>query len=215
MEPVMLDHISLKLAKPLLESTARRLATRNISADQVSVLGFMMGVAGAATIGFQYYIFGMVLILLNRLADGIDGALARIKGATDRGAYLDICLDFIFYSAVVFGFAVADPTENSLAAAALIFSFVGTGSSFLAYAIMAERRKLTNLRLPNKGFYYLGGLAEGTETILFFVLFCLFPGSFTTLAWILTAICWLSTFLRIISSYTTLTSNNKPSNGNH
>jgi phosphatidylglycerophosphate synthase len=211
----MLDHISLKLAKPLLESTARRLATRNISADQVSVLGFMMGVAGAATIGFQYYIFGMVLILLNRLADGIDGALARIKGATDRGAYLDICLDFIFYSAVVFGFAVADPTENSLAAAALIFSFVGTGSSFLAYAIMAERRKLTNLRLPNKGFYYLGGLAEGTETILFFVLFCLFPGSFTTLAWILTAICWLSTFLRIISSYTTLTSNNKPSNGNH
>ena len=215
MEPVMLDHISLKLAKPLLESTARRLAARNISADQVSVLGFMIGVAGAAAIGFQYYIFGMLLILLNRLADGIDGALARIKGPTDRGAYLDICLDFIFYSAVVFGFAVADPTENSLAAAALIFSFVGTGSSFLAYAIMAERRKLTNLRLPNKGFYYLGGLAEGTETILFFVLFCLFPGSFTTLAWILTAICWLSTFLRIISSYTTLTSNNKPSKGNY
>ena len=215
MGPVMLDRISLKLAKPLLESTARTLASRNISADQVSVFGFMIGMAGAAAIGFHYYIFGMVLILLNRLADGIDGALARIKGATDRGAYLDICLDFIFYSAVVFGFAVADPTGNSLAAAALIFSFVGTGSSFLAYAIMAERRKLTNLRLPNKGFYYLGGIAEGTETILFFVLFCLFPGSFTTLAWILTAICWLSTCLRIISSYTTLTSNNKPSNGKH
>jgi len=211
MKTVMLDHISLKLAKPLLESTARTLASRNISADQVSAFGFIIGLTGAAAIGFHYYICGMILILINRLADGIDGTLARMKGATDSGAYLDICLDFIFYSAVVFGFALADPTQNSLAAAALIFSFVGTGSSFLAYAIMAERRKLTNLRLPNKGFYYLGGIAEGTETILFFVLFCLFPGSFTTLAWILTAICWLSTILRIFSSYTTLTSNNKRS----
>lgn len=208
----MLDHISLKLAKPLLESMARKLDSR-MTADQVSFLGFIIGIGGVAAIGFHYYLTGLILILLNRLADGIDGTLARIKGATDSGAYLDISLDFIFYSAVVFGFALADPNKNGLAAAALIFSFVGTGSSFLAYAILAERRKLTNLRLPNKGFYYLGGIAEGTETILFFILFCLFPGSFTTLAWILTAICWLSTCLRIFSAYTTLKSNHKPVNG--
>ncbi len=206
----MLDHLSLKLAKPLLESMARGLASKNISADQVSFFGFIAGICGAAAIANHYYLSGMVLILVNRLADGIDGTLARIQGATDSGAYLDICLDFIFYSAIVFGFALADPGRNSLAAAALIFSFVGTGSSFLAYAIMAERRKLTNLRLPNKGFYYLGGIAEGTETILFFILFCLFPDSFTTLAWILTGICWLSTCIRIFSSYTRLRSDNQP-----
>jgi phosphatidylglycerophosphate synthase len=201
----MLDRIALKLVKPLLDRAARTVASR-MTADQVSILGFLSGIGGAAAIAFHYYYLGLVLILLNRLADGVDGTLARIKGATDSGAYLDISLDFIFYSAVVFGFALADPTGNSLAAAALIFSFVGTGSSFLAYAILAERQKLTNLRLPNKGFYYLGGLAEGTETTLFFVLFCLFPGSFTTLAWLLTAICWVSTCLRITYAYKTLKS---------
>ncbi len=204
----MLDRIALKLAKPLLETTARAVASR-MTADQVSVFGFISGIGGAAAIAFHFYYLGLVLILLNRLADGVDGTLARIKGATDSGAYLDISLDFIFYSAVVFGFALADSIGNSLAAAALIFSFVGTGSSFLAYAILAERQKLTNLRLPNKGFYYLGGIAEGTETTLFFVFFCLFPGSFTPLAWLLAAICWVSTGLRITYAYRTL----KPGDG--
>jgi len=200
---IMLDRIVLKLAKPLLETTARTLVSR-LTADQVSILGFIAGIGGAVAIAFHQYYLGLSLILLNRLADGVDGTLARMKGATDSGAYLDISLDFVFYSAVVFGFALADPVANSLAAAALIFSFVGTGSSFLAFAILAERRKLTNLRLPNKGFYYLGGIAEGTETTLFFILFCLAPGSFTALAWLLAAICWISTCLRITYAYKTL-----------
>ena len=203
MKTVMLDHISLKLAKPLLESNGPNTGFKKDISRPGKRFWFHHRDHWRCSHWFSLLHLGMILILINRLADGIDGTLARMKGATDSGAYLDICLDFIFYSAVVFGFALADPTQNSLAAAALIFSFVGTGSSFLAYAIMAERRKLTNLRLPNKGFYYLGGIAEGTETILFFVLFCLFPDSFTTLAWILTAICWLSTGLRIFSSYST------------
>ena len=172
----------------------------------MSVLGFIAGSAPLPPLLFTTIISAWSLILVNRLADGVDGTLARMKGATDSGAYLDISLDFVFYSAVVFGFALADPIGNSLAAAALIFSFVGTGSSFLAYAILAERRKLTNLRLPNKGFYYLGGIAEGTETTLFFILFCLAPGSFTPLAWLLAAICWISTGLRITYAYKTLKS---------
>jgi hypothetical protein len=105
---------------------------------------------------------------------------------------------------VVLGFALADPARNSLAAAFLIFSFVGTGSSFLAYAIMAERRSLTDQRLPNKGFYYLGGLAEGTETIIFFMIICLFPDLFPVLAWIFGVICLLATAARIIYGYNTL-----------
>lgn len=205
----MLDHLSLKLARPLLESTAKTLAAKNISADQVTISGFFVGMAGIAAIATHYYVLALALILINRLADGVDGTLARITDTTDSGAYLDIILDFIFYSGVVFGFALADPGTNSLAAAALIFSFVGTGSSFLAYAIMAERHQLTDLRLPDKGFYYLGGLAEGTETVLFFILFCLFPGAFSTLAWIFTCACWLSTSLRIIYAYRSLKSIHK------
>ncbi len=200
----MLDRYSLKILKPLLDSLAGYLRQKGMRADHITIASFAIGLLGVILIARHLYLPGGLLIILNRLGDGVDGALARLTGSTDRGAFLDICLDFIFYSAVVFGFALADPAHNSLAAAFLIFSFVGTGSSFLAYAIMAERRSLTDLRLPGKGFYYLGGLAEGTETIIFFILICLFPSLFPPLAWIFGSICLVGTAARIVYSYRTL-----------
>lgn len=194
----MLDHYSLRLLRPLLERTARILADRGVLPNQVTIISFAVGLLSAVAVARQHYLAGLVLILVNRFGDGIDGPLARMKGPTDRGAYLDIVLDFIFYSAVAFGFALADPATNALAAAALIFSFVCTGSSFLAFAIMAERRSITNLRLPDKGMYYLGGFAEGTETIFALALFCLLPSSFPLLAWIFALICFAAAAARII-----------------
>lgn len=200
----MLDRYSLQLLSPRLESIARILAQKGIKADHISICGFFGGMAGAAAISRHYYFLGLLLILLNRLGDGIDGHVARINGPTDRGAFLDISLDFIFYSAVIVGFAMAEPANNGLAATILIFSFIGTGSTFLAYAIMAERRSITNLKLPQKGFYYLGGLTEGTETILFLILFCLFPSLFSVFAWIFALLCILTTTTRIIYGYSSL-----------
>lgn len=200
----MLDRYSLKILRPLLDSLGGYLQQKGVRADQITIASFAVGLMGAILVARHHYLLGGLFILLNRLGDGVDGVLARLSGTTDRGAFLDICLDFIFYSAVVLGFALADPARNSLAAAFLIFSFVGTGSSFLAYAIMAERRSLTDHRLPDKGFYYLGGLAEGTETIIFFILICLFPSFFPALAWIFGSICLLATAARIVYGYKTL-----------
>ncbi len=200
----MLDRYSLELIKPGLQRLARLLARIGVRADQVTIASFLVGLLGVALIAGQHYLPGLLLILLNRLGDGIDGCLARINGSTDRGAFLDISLDFIFYSAVVFGFSLADPAVNSLAAAFLIFSFVSTGATFLAFAIMAERRSISDTRLPGKGFYYLGGLAEGTETIAFFILVCLLPSSFPLLAWIFGTLCLISASARIIYGYKTL-----------
>ena len=200
----MLDRYSLKILQPLLGSIAHYLRRKGIRADPITIGAFVAGLLGAVLIARHHYLMGGLFILLNRLGDGVDGTLARLSGSTDRGAFLDICLDFIFYSAVVLGFALAEPARNSLAACFLIFSFVGTGSSFLAYAIMAERRSLTDQRLPEKGFYYLGGLAEGTETIIFFILICLFPSLFPVLAWVFGSICLLGTAARIVYGYKTL-----------
>ena len=201
----MLDRLSLKILRPVLDRCAGFLQTKGIRADQVTIVSFGIGLLAAILIARHHYLLGGSLILLNRLGDGVDGALARISITTDRGAFLDICFDFVFYSAVVLGFALADPVSNALPAAFLIFSFVGTGSSFLAYAIMAERRSIVDQRLPDKGFYYLGGLAEGTETIIFFILICLFPSFFPVLAWLFGSICLLATAARIVYGYKTLT----------
>lgn len=200
----MLDRYSLKLLKMPLEYLATLLRRYRISADQVTVCAFIVGMFAVPALAFEWYALALVLILLNRLGDGVDGCLARQTQQTDRGAYLDIVLDFIFYSAVVFGFALANPEQNAVAAAALIFSFMGTGSSFLAFAILAERRNIHSITYPNKGFYYLTGITEGTETIVFFVAFCLFPQHFAVLAWIFFILCWVTTLSRIIGGAHTL-----------
>lgn len=139
---------------------------------------------------------GLALLLLNRAADGLDGALARQLGPTERGAFLDIALDFAVYALFPLGFAVADPAHNALASAALIAAFIGTGSSFLAFAAVAAGRGMTAATFPTKGIYYLGGLTEGAETILAFVAMGIWPAEFAAIAWVFAGLCVLTTLTR-------------------
>ena len=142
------------------------------------------------------------LIGLNRLADGLDWALARRLGPTDLGGYLDIVLDFIFYAGVPFAVAVARPVD-ALPAAFLIFSFIGTGGSFLAFAAIAARRGISTEKRGRKAIYYLGGLTEGAETIAVFVLICLIPDDFSSIAWAFGGLCWITTSTRIAMAVST------------
>jgi phosphatidylglycerophosphate synthase len=193
----VLDARLRRLIDPPLERLGAPLAARGLSANAVTVAGFAIGLGAAAAIAGRAYLLGLGLLLLNRLCDGLDGAIARRRGLTDLGGFLDILLDFLIYSAVPFAFALADPAANALAAAFLIFSFVGTGSSFLAFAIMAAKRGIATDLRGQKSLYYLGGLTEGTETILVFVLACLWPALFPWLALIFGLLCWLTTAIRI------------------
>ncbi len=160
--------------------------------------GFCVGLAGAWAIAWQSPGWGLVLILASRLADGLDGTIARLGSPTDRGAFLDITLDFLFYASIPLAFAWADPAANALPAATLLAAFMGTGSSFLAFAVLAERRGLAGVALPNKGFYYLGGLTEATETLICFALMCLWPAWFAVWAYGFAALCAVTIVTRIV-----------------
>ena len=200
----MLDrHLHPRL-KPLLNRLVMRLDKPGISPDGITLIGFAIGVLALPFLALGWYLAALVAIVLNRLLDGLDGALARRRGLTDAGGFLDIALDFLFYALVPFGFALADPALNALPAAWLLFAFIGTGSSFLAFATLAAKHDIDNPGYAHKSFYYLGGLTEGTETIRLFVLFCLFPAHFAWLAWVFGALCWLTTATRIWSGYLTL-----------
>lgn len=201
----MFDRHLLPLQRRLLHPLARRIAAAGVSADAVSLIGFGVGLGGVALITAGEFGFALALILANRLFDGLDGEIARLNGPTDRGAFLDLSLDFVFYALVPLGFALHDPAGNGLAAAALVVSFVGTGSSFLAFAAIAERRGLRSTAFPQKGLYYLGGLAEGAETILAFGLMCLLPAHFPVIAWGFAALCAFGTVLRWRWGYVTFT----------
>ena len=186
----MLDKFSIQLIKKPLSLSALVLHKYGVTANPALLL--------------QEYNLALLFILLNRICDGLDGALARITGITDSGGFLDISLDFLFYSLIPFGFVLANPEQNAIAGALIIFSFIGTGSSFLAFAIMAGKRHIDNPVYKNKSLYYMSGLTEGTETIACFVLFCLFPDHFSVIAYVYSALCWITTFNRIWSGFHTL-----------
>ena len=197
----MIDAKLLPLQRRLLRPIALGLVTFGVRADQVTITGFLLGIVALPLLASQQYTWALVFILLNRVLDGIDGEVARLTIATDRGAFLDIALDFVFYATIPLGFALANVTENALAAAVLLAAFVGTGSSFLAFSLMAQKRKLQAQKFPSKGLYYLGGLTEGAETIAVFVAFCLWPDLFTPLAYGFAFACGLTTLSRWLQGW--------------
>ncbi len=200
----MLDRYVVPVLKPGLRTLAKPLARIGVTPDQVTVAGFVVGLLAVPLIVLNQYMAALVLIALNRLADGLDGELARLKQPTDAGGFLDISLDFIFYQAVVFGFALADP-RFTVWALVLMLTFVGTGVTFLAFAVMSERHGLERVQFPNKSMQYLSGIAEGTETVAVFVAFCIWPAYFPWLAGGFALVCVITTVTRLVYGYRTLT----------
>jgi phosphatidylglycerophosphate synthase len=189
-----------RIIDPPLDQISRRLVPSGISANAITLVGFAVGLLAVPCLALGWYGVALVAILLNRLADGLDGAVARRTRLTDLGGYLDIVCDFVFYAAVPFGFALAS-RENAVPAAFLIFSFAGTGSSFLAFAILAAKRNLATEAQGRKSLYYLGGITEGTETIALFIALCIVPAWFPALAYLFGALCWLTTITRMLSAW--------------
>ena len=197
----MIDARILPLQQKILHPIAKLLVRLGVRADQITITGFLVGLIALPLIATENYEWALVFILGNRLLDGLDGPVARLTQATDRGAFLDIALDFTFYAVIPLAFAFADSSANALAAAVLLTAFIGTGSSFLAFSLMAQKRGLQSQIFPNKGLYYLGGMTEGAETIAIFVAFCLWPDLFDILAYSFAFACLLTTLSRWLQGW--------------
>ena len=201
----MLDKFITPVIKPLLSPVVTRLHKLGITADQLTVLGFLVGMLALPLLAYEQWYAALAAIVFNRIFDGLDGALARhAQQSSSAGGYLDITLDFLFYAAIPLGFILANPAQNAIAGALLLAAFIGTGSSFLAFAIAAEKFQLDKPQFKYKSFYYLNGLTEGTETIALFVAFCIWPQHFVLLASIFATACAVTIFTRIYGGYHTL-----------
>jgi phosphatidylglycerophosphate synthase len=178
----MLDGLARRLLDPALDRTGRALAARGVPADALTFAGLACGLAAAFAIALGWDGLALAALALNRLLDGVDGAVARATTRTDRGGFLDIVLDFATYGAVPLAFALRDPAANALAAAALLFTFYVNGASFLAFAAVAAKRGLESTVRGVKSIYFTAGLAEGTETVIAFAAMILWPQHFPVIA---------------------------------
>ncbi|MFK5977565.1 MAG: CDP-alcohol phosphatidyltransferase family protein [Rhizobiaceae bacterium] len=194
----MLDGVVRKQIDPVLDAIGKKMAGVGITANGVTITAFLVGVLAMVSISQMWFWTGLILLLLSRLLDGLDGCVARATSPTDFGGYLDIVLDFAFYGMIPLAFIMVDPAQNAIASGVLILSFYVNGASFLAYATMAEKRDLSTVQRGSKSLYFTTGLAEGTETIVTFVLFCLLPQWFAMIAYIFAGICFYTALSRIV-----------------
>lgn len=174
------------------------MARMGVHPDAVTLTGLVLALMAALAIANEQFVLGLGFVLLSRLADGLDGAVARVRGITDFGGYLDIVSDFVFYAAIPLAFVWLDPVTNGLVGAFLLASFYVNGATFLGFAVLAEKRRMRTDVQGVKSLYYSAGLLEGSETIAFFVLICLFPGGFVPLAAIFAALCLYTAVARVL-----------------
>lgn len=194
----MLDGVMRRVIDPGLNAAGRRLAAVGVGADGITLAGLAVGLGGAwviAVAGPWWLALG--LVLASRVFDGLDGAVARAGTKTDFGGYLDIVCDFAFYAAVPLAFVLRDPAENGLAGAFLLASFYVNGATFLGYAVLAEKRGMQTRSRGEKSLYFTAGLLEGTETIAFFALLCMWPGGFAPLAIVFGVLCVVTAVARV------------------
>ncbi|WP_417320568.1 CDP-alcohol phosphatidyltransferase family protein [Erythrobacter aureus] len=191
----MFDARLRPLIDPPLNRLGRILAGWGVTANTLTFAGLVLGLGGAAAIAFGQFALGLALILVNRLFDGLDGAVARVHGPTALGGYFDIVADFAFYVSIPLAFGLFDPA-NTQAALVLVASFVLTGVSFLAFAVIAAERDERTAAHGQKSFFYSTGLAEGGETIAVFIALALFPAWFVPIAYGYAALCLLTVFQR-------------------
>lgn len=172
-----------------------------MSPNAVTLIGLGCGLGAAAAVWAGGFALALALIAASRLADGLDGAVARASERTDFGGYLDIVADFAFYGAVPLGFVLYDPAGNGVPGAVLLLAFYVNGASFLGFALLAEKRGLVTRVQGLKNLYYSAGLLEGTETIAFFVAICLFPAFFPILAAVFAGLTGITTIGRVLLAF--------------
>lgn len=195
----MFDARLRPLIDPPLNRVAARIVRWGVTANGLSIAGALAGIGAAVAIGFGHFLAGFVLIVISRLSDGLDGPVARQSRSTDLGGYLDVICDYAFYASVPLGFAFAQP-EWALPAACLLGGFLMASTSFLGFATLAAKRGLETRAQGAKSFFYLGGLAEGAETIAVLALSALMPAWFPLLAYGYAVVCALTVFGRVAAA---------------
>ena len=196
----MIDNRARKFIDPLMERAAAWLVRLGVGANVVTLAGFVFAAIAAVLVAQHFFHAALLCMLASRACDGLDGAVARATAKTDFGGYLDIVLDFAFYGLIPLAFAFADPAANAIAAGVLLLSFYVNGASFLAYAVIAEKRGLDAQARGAKSFLFSTGLAEAGETLAIFVAMCLFPAYFPTLALVFAAGVFWTALSRILAA---------------
>ncbi len=193
----MIDKELNTFLKPILRRIALIFIDYGFKSNQVTLFGLIIGLLSFIFLINKFFHLALIFFLFNRFLDGIDGAIARETKISDLGGFYDIVSDYIIYSIIPLGFILIYE-QNSFYFAFLLSSFVASCSSFLASAWIIEKTKKIKISQKNKSFFYIGGITEGFETIIFFSSMIVFHEFAHLIALIFGILCWLTFVIRVI-----------------
>ena len=191
----MLDQQCRTLSRPALDGVGRWLFRRGVKAAWVTANGWLLGIGACVAVGFRLWPVALVAWLMNRLMDGVDGAVARQEGATDRGGFLDLMADFSIYSGFVVALALAIPADR-MASLVLLFTYYLSGAALLAATGLLDRAGYA--RSDERSIHFQGGLAEGVETTVAYVLIVVMPARATLIEWIFATMVFITALQRVV-----------------
>ncbi|MDA8027338.1 MAG: CDP-alcohol phosphatidyltransferase family protein [Actinomycetota bacterium] len=195
----MIDNRARKVLNPLLERAVTPLFRMGVKANAITTIGFGFGLASIVSISMRHNLLALALWLANRLFDGIDGVLARKSTPTDLGGFLDIVFDFVIYGGLLVGIAFGYPNLR-LESIILLGTYYVSGTALLALSSITERRaRIQNVasERSSKAIRFIGGLAEGGETIIFYVVVMALPQYASIAIGIFIAMVAITAFQRI------------------
>ena len=197
----MLDPFFARALKSPLDAGAEALLTRQVNANLLTWAGFAAGLLAAVLISVGWTAIAFVVLLVSRIADGLDGAVARASKSTDFGAYLDIVLDLIVFSALAAGFSLSSP-DNKFAGLALMITLAGVGAASLALQLFAAKHGVgpESGDDAQQGSFYVSAFVEGSEITLFFLVALIWPQAFPVIGWLFAIACGVTIAQRIFQA---------------
>ena len=208
----MFDAAARRVLDRPLAALAGLVDRRFVTPNRLSMLGLVAGLASAATAAGQLWWWALGLWLFSRAMDGLDGPLARRRRAavdrTDKardseaGGFLDITADFAVYGATVVGVAIGATAQYDAAwwpFLLVLLAYYINGTAFLAFSSIAERTG--RQRADGRSLSFLGGLAEGTETIAVHSAWLVVPAHAGAIAVVWAAVVGVSAAQRIVAGF--------------
>ncbi|MBA2465615.1 MAG: CDP-alcohol phosphatidyltransferase family protein [Nocardioidaceae bacterium] len=209
----MLDTLVRRQLERPLSRAARVVDHPQVSPDRLTVLGLATGLASAGAAAGQLWWWALGLWWFSRMMDGLDGPLARrrrgrgrgvpaVASGSEAGGFLDITADFVVYGATVVGVAIGATGQYDatwLPFLLVLLAYYVNGTAFLAFSSIAERTG--RQRRDGRSLNFLGGLAEGTETIFVHSLWLVIPAQAAVIATVWAAVVAVSAAQRIVAGF--------------
>ncbi|MBS3972100.1 MAG: CDP-alcohol phosphatidyltransferase family protein [Erysipelotrichia bacterium] len=191
----MLDSKARKMIQPIFDNSANFFIKRNISANQVTLIAFIIGLIPAIMIYFNIpTIIAIATLWFSGFLDAVDGTVARkTKTSSPFGTIMDITFDRLVEISLLLVFALKYST-NVMAFVLLACSIIVSMTIFLTVGAASDK-------VSEKTFYYQAGLAERTEGFIMFSIMAFLPQYIDIIALIFSAMIIITASQRFYEAY--------------